>query len=140
MNLFLCQRNVVVLLALVVPTMLLGCSDSKRQGIEGTVTFNGEKVENGSIHFVPINGTKGPDGGATIENGHFSIPKEGGVFVGTFKVTIEARKKTGKKTRDVEGHICDEEIDYIPAKYNEQSTLTQEIKSGSNNLTFDLTP
>ena len=140
MKLFLCQRNIVVLLGLVVPAMLLGCSSSKRQSIEGTVTFKGEKVQKGSINFEPIKGTGGPPAGAPIEDGHFSIPKEKGVFVGNFKVTIEAWKKTGKKVRDVEGHLGEEEAQYIPAKYNKESTLTKEIKIGSNDLNFELTP
>ena len=121
-----------------IPT-LLGCGGTQRQSIEGTVTFNGEKVAQGSIKFIPTTGTKGPSGGALIEDGKFSIPAEKGVYTGNFRVEILATKETGRQSQDVMGEVTKERVQYIPPKYNRNSELTQEITGGHNELTFDLT-
>lgn len=134
------RQTLVIFLALLLTSTFLGCGGTQRQNIEGTVTFDGEPVEAGSIKLIPIKETKGPSGGALIENGRFSIPKGKGVFAGTFRVEILATKETGRQQKDVMGEIIKERVQYIPLKYNNESTLTQEINDGANKLTFDLTP
>jgi hypothetical protein len=140
MKRFLNQRSLIILLSLFTPVMVLGCGGTDRQSVEGTVTFNGEKVQSGKITFEPIQGTEGPTGGALIKDGTFSIPKERSIYPGTFRVKITATKKTGRKAKDIDGNVFDEELPYIPNKYNKASTLTRKITDGQNKLTFDLTP
>lgn len=129
----------LTLFAILLATTFLGCGGSQRQSIEGTVTFNGEKVGQGSIRFLPAEGTKGPSGGAQIVDGKFSLDQDKGVFTGTFRVEIFGMKSTGRQVKDPMGDTYEERIQYLPPKYNRESTLTQEISSGHNELTFDLT-
>jgi hypothetical protein len=51
--------------------LLLGCGQSG--GLTGSVSYNGQPVERGSIAFSPVDG-KGPVFGGKIENGKFDIP------------------------------------------------------------------
>ena len=140
MKLLLKQHHTLTFFALVLTATLLGCGGTKRQSIEGTVTYGGEKVAQGSIKLIPQTGTKGPSGGALIKDGKFSIPADKGVYVGTFRVELLATKETGRQSQDVMGEVVKERVQYLPPKYNRESTLTQEITSGHNELTFKLTP
>src|SRR5688500_13010891 len=59
--------------------LLAGCgADSDRGAVSGTVTLDGKPVENGSISFVPIEGTQSPSAGAVIGNGTYEIPRDKG--------------------------------------------------------------
>lgn len=81
---------------------LTGCGEqaSDRQSLKGTVTLDGTPLVEGSILFVPQQGTKGPTAGGKISEGRFSVSPEGGTFSGTFRVEITAVRKTGKKGKE----------------------------------------
>lgn len=76
--------------------LILGCSpghglDLAR--VQGKVTFNGEPVKKGTVHFYPdeSKGTVGPSGGGGITDGVYvaSTDSSGdGVIVGTHKVGL----------------------------------------------------
>ena len=118
-----------------------GCSkSSSRLGIEGEVTFDGAPLPSGKINFMPLPGTSSPTAGATITNGEFKVNSAKGVRPGPFRVEIKAVRPTGKKsTDDLTGETVDQQAQYIPAKYNENSELVAEIKANENNrLKFTL--
>jgi hypothetical protein len=86
--------------------------------------------------------------GPAIENGHYAISAEKGLFAGDYQVRIRADRPTGKK---VWGGMGDERApdskknfvavmeSYIPAGYNDQSTLTATIEPGKvNECNYDL--
>ena len=118
--------------------------------VEGTVTFDGQPVDNGSIVFEPADGA-GPTAGGKIEQGKYHLAGEGGVTAGKKIVRITAVRKTG---RQVEGGLSgaegaggpsapagtvDEIEHFIPAIYNQQSTLTCEVVAGeANEHNFEL--
>lgn len=52
-------------------SLLIGCGQAG--GLTGSVSYNGQPVERGSIAFTPVDG-KGPVFGGKIENGKFDIP------------------------------------------------------------------
>lgn len=98
--------------------------------VEGTVTFDGEPLSEGSIVFDPTDGKGGSSAGG-IQNGTFTFDSQ----LGQKKVLISASRDTGKKDQ------YDEPIteSYIPAKYNSQTTLTADVKAdGENKFSFEL--
>lgn len=121
--------------------LFLGCSSGGPQGaIDGKVSFDGESIQEGVISFLPTNGTTGPASGGIIADGKYSISAEQGPVIGNHQVKILANRKTGKKIAPpppATGTV-DEVEQYIPEKYNTQSTLTIEIKAGKNTKDFDL--
>jgi len=110
--------------------LCLGCSSGDT--IEGNVTFDGQPVERGSITFEPASGT-GPSAGGTVQNGRYEIDMAG-VISGEMIVRISAVRSTGKKIAagppEPPGTLVDEVRPFIPAAYNEQSTLKAEVKPG----------
>jgi hypothetical protein len=112
-----------------------GCSkSSSRLGIEGEVTFDGAPLPDGKINFTPMPGTSSPTAGATITNGEFKVNSAKGVRPGQFRVEIKAIRLTGKRTKDdLSGEAIEQQAQYIPAKYNENSELIAEIKADENN-------
>ena len=67
-----------------------GSADTGRVPIEGTVTYNGEPVQWGSITLRPTPGTKGPAAGTDIVDGKYRIPASAGPVTGSYiaRITI----------------------------------------------------
>ena len=134
LNLLSAMCPIVAALAL-----CLGCS-SDQTTIEGAITFDGQPVERGSITFEPASGA-GPSAGGTIENGQYKIDASG-VTPGEMIVRISAVRPTGKKMEagppEPPGTLVDEVRPYIPAAYNEQSTLKAQVKAGKVTQDFAL--
>jgi len=115
-----------------------GSSDVKRTPVSGTVQLDGAPLPEGMIQFIPDLGVKGPPVQLEIHEGKFSASTANGPAAGRNAVQITALKKTGKKTKTIMGEEADEIIQYVPARYNEQSTLTADVQSGGEPLTFQL--
>jgi len=116
--------------------MAAGCDGSKLADVSGTVTFDGTPVEEGTITFIPADG-QGQTAGGPIKDGKYSAQ----VPVGTMKVSISYPKAVGKKKlyntpNSPEGTIWKEGL---PARYNEQTELVLEVKSGRNTKDWELT-
>lgn len=84
---------VLLISASLLSICVIGCS--KRGGLEkitvvGEVTYDGHKVLNGSIRFVPQTGTAGPVSTAPIVNGQYEAKYKGGVPVGSHRVVLQA--------------------------------------------------
>ena len=114
---------------------LLGCSDGK-SSVHGTVTLDGQSVARGSVTFTK-QGSELVREGAVIQDGgfHAVIPP------GTYKLELNGQKVVGKrKQKAFDG--SDEEVEIteelFPQRYNTQSQLIQEIKSGANAVKLDL--
>jgi hypothetical protein len=120
--------------------LMAGCGDPHaRQAASGTVSFNGQPLDQGRIHFAPV--SKGAtESGATIEDGKFSIPRESGLVPGTYKVSIFSYDRKGAKvaSEEIPGDRGGKQFkERIAAKYNVKSTLTAEVTAGgSNTFTF----
>jgi hypothetical protein len=123
-----------------VTLLVAGCGGTDRLAVEGTVTFQGEPIAEGSITLRPIEGTQSPTAGSRIVDGKFRIDADGGPRPGTFRVEIAASRPTGRKIMDPEtGQPTDMIEQYIPPRYNRQSELTAEITPGGpNELEFNL--
>ena len=129
-------RGLALILALL---GLAGCSG--QPSVQGTVTFDGTPVDDGAISFVPTGGGTGGAGtvGAPIVDGKYTVAGKG-VAPGSYRVEIIWRKKTGRKvpTPGDPGNMIDQVVQAIPPQYNTNSTLTRDIKPGTNTLDFDL--
>src|SRR5262249_27420377 len=81
---------------------LAGCFGNKAE-VSGTVKLDGVPIKEGSINFIPVEGTLGPGAGAVIEDGKYHIAASKGVTVGKNRVEIRAFKNTGRKVQDPTG-------------------------------------
>jgi len=113
-----------------------GCGgDSLARGsVRGKVTLEGKPIAEGTIIFTPTDGTTGPMAMAQIVNGEYSIQQDAPV-VGVHAVKIQGFRDTNKK--DQLGRAIGEQ--FVPAKYNERTTLKVEIAKGANACDFPLT-
>lgn len=75
--------------------LLAGCGKSA-PAVNGTVTWDGAPVEEGTISFAPSDG-KGASSGAAISAGKYRVAGQAGLTPGKKTVSIQAVRKTGKK-------------------------------------------
>lgn len=129
--------------SLLVLMITIGCSDNKdldRASVSGSVMFNEQLVEQGTIEFIATGNTSAPSAGGAIVNGQYEITEKGPVF-GHYKVQIQAMRKTGRMVNagpQTGGAQVEEVKQFIPAQYNSRTTIEVEIKPGLNKLDFDL--
>jgi len=110
-----------------------GCDSEKgpkKIAVSGTVKFDGQPMPDGDIMFTPDDKSVGPEGGK-IKDGKYSFK----VREGKNKVQIFAtREVPGKK-----GPMGEQAVEqYVPEKYNNQTTLSAEVASGKTEHNFDL--
>ena len=118
----------------------IGCGGDRAE-VSGTVRLGGKPIEEGAINFIPVGETRGPGTGAIIRDGKYHIPRAQGVTPGKNRVELRAFRNTGRKVQDPTGKrgtTTDERVPAFPAEYNDRSTLTREVKPGSNTLDFDI--
>jgi hypothetical protein len=108
-----------------------GCGKSSVSDVapvHGRVTLDGQPLPNTSVVFQ-VTG-RSLSGGFTDEKGNYElIYKRGvkGAVIGKNQVTIlEDTQKTHAPQR-------------VPARYNQNSELQEEVKPGDNEINFDLT-
>ena len=97
--------------------------------VTGRITLDGKPLEKADILFQP-DGSKPPSSGRTDADGRYQLVYKRGVMGGnvgsnTVQITISP---------DVVSNPPN-----IPARYNSESELTKEVKSGPNEFNFDLT-
>ena len=113
-------------------TSLCGCGPSGPvlYGVTGTVTVDGERLDQGHIAFDPADG-KGDVYDGEVAVGQFSLTMEAGPKV----VSVRAYRPS-----DHPGPGGSQNFDqYLPPQYNTQSKLTVDVKAdGVNTFDFDL--
>lgn len=133
-----CPSVYVIALILLLPGIGLfgGCQQSRELPIRkgrviarGSVTFDRFPLDQGQIAFVRADLSDPTDRDqwyeASISNGQFEIE----IPPGNYAVRIHKYKYDRKKTPE----------QLLPARYNEQTTLTAEIvEQGANRLSFPL--
>ena len=97
--------------------------------VTGRITLDGKALGSADILFQP-DGSKPPSAGRTDADGRYELAYKRGVMGGvvgsnTVRITISP---------DVASNPPN-----IPARYNSESELTKEVKSGQNEFNFDLT-
>lgn len=123
------------LLPLAVLLILAGCSNEPRTyPVKGTVTWQGAPLPDGHVVLNPDGQNIRPDAGPIV-NGTFDFR----ATEGAKRVEIWAnREKPGQEKNKVMG--LREKEQYIPKRYNSETTLRLEVKSsGENQYEFVLT-
>ncbi|QEG29768.1 hypothetical protein GobsT_45660 [Gemmata obscuriglobus] len=122
-------RGGAALGAAVALAFMAGCGGPPKAQVSGTVTFNGEPIENGIIQFYPAGGA-GQTAGGGIENGKYQLETS----TGEMTVTINASKVVGKRAMydTPDSPKVDVLKELIPAEYNTTSTLKVTLKPGVN--------
>jgi len=128
------MRRLLGTAALLAATITSGCSQGpKLYPVSGAVTFEGAPVASGDILFIPADTTIAPEP-ATITDGKYSLQAR----EGKKRVEIRASKILPGGAKGAGGEPVPEE--YLPRKYNSESTLSAEVKpSGDNKFDFPLT-
>lgn len=113
--------------------------------VTGTITLDGQPVQQAVIRFLPDNskGTKGPIALGVVESsGRYSLTSPGGrdgVIEGHHLVTIiceeQAEREVSEGVFETVGDKC-----HVPAHYASEKTseLTAEVTTDSNEVNFDL--
>ncbi len=116
--------------------MACGCgggSGPKGVPVNGTVSLNGKPLPEGEVLFEPADGKGAPEQ-ALVKEGKFS----GSVTPGAKKVRITSWRE-GKRPADAAmggGAMLEQ---YLPKKYNTETTLTATVEAGGGQLpAFDL--
>jgi hypothetical protein len=124
------RHGIILLIGLV--WLATGCDQGpKMYPVRGTITFDGQPVEEGDIIFVPIDPNLNPDSGP-IKNGHFAFAAK----AGKKRVEIRASRVVPGKQSPM-GPIHES---YIPPEYNSRSRLEAEVvPGGTNQWDFPLT-
>lgn len=124
-----------ITLAGLVGILVSGCSQGRDMGeVNGSVTVNGQPLEEGSIRFIPLDGNK-PASGGIIRDGSFSVQ----VPVAKQRVEIAANVVDEEKTppNATADQIVMKKI--VPDRYSVQSELTLDVKPGLNEPEYKLT-
>jgi hypothetical protein len=122
------------LFLVIISACLAGCGSAKFGHVTGQVTLDGKPLPGIALRFEDEGGS------ATIaktdKQGNYVLQytvQQLGAPVGRHKVTIftppPETDGTGERAK----------VELVPAKYNTSSTLTQEIKPGSQTINFELT-
>ncbi len=113
-----------------------GCESTNLCDVSGTVTVDGTPIEAGSITFLPADG-KAQTAGGKIENGKYSVQ----VPIGTAKVSISYPKAAGAKKlyNTSDSPVGTMWKEGLPARFNEKTELTFEVKAGKNVKDWELT-
>jgi len=135
------------LLAILAVTLMLsaGCGSDgpERAIVSGSVTFEGEPLEGGTIRFSPTGQTQTPSTGGYISDGRYEIATKGGVLVGTYIVQIEGFRTGAGRSANEGGGLFGvgskgaASKQFLPVKYNRQSELRVEIIADRNAETHD---
>ena len=124
--------------------LLAGCSEANplgRRAVHGSVSFQGQPIDSGSIRFEPEDLQRGVSSGAVINAGKFNIKTTEGLPPGSYKVMITAPDRVAKeKVEGPPGEEVSLAKDRIPRKYNVKSELKLEVPKarGSHEANFNL--
>jgi hypothetical protein len=110
---------------------LAGCGGSGPESIPitGTVTFDGQPIPTGNITLMAADGKIAPDAGSIVK-GQFAFSAKPGLK----RVEIQA-ERMGAPDPEMKSP---NRFQYIPAKYNAESTLRADVSATSTTFTFDL--
>lgn len=112
--------------------LAVGCSGDGMLTITGSVTYDGQPLADGAISFHPLDAKIAPQGGL-IAAGRFRVRTR----PGRYRVEIRATRPQAGAVELTPGATPREQ--YIPARYNDESTLEAEVTpQGANTFTFDL--
>ena len=115
-----------------------GCdSGPKLYPVSGTVQYKGENVKFGTINFRANDGSSGA---AQVVDGKYTIPSEGGLTAGEYKVAINYPdpKIPVPTGNEPPGQVFPNR-EMLPKKYNDDTELAATVKAEENkDISFQL--
>jgi len=127
------RRGVFAVIAVSLSLLLCGCGNDGMVYVSGTVTFDGQPIEEGRITFRNKDGS-GPAYSTPIKQGEYSLP----CAPGDMKVEIIASRLIPGKFGTQNGTPEPMGEMYIPKQYNTATTLTAVVNGSSQEIPFDL--
>jgi hypothetical protein len=145
---FVQPRIVSILATLTAVLFIVGCGGPAavdgRYGVSGTVTLDGEPLNNGTISFSPT-AQSGRGSGSVIRDSRYEIPADKGMNVGEYFVRINAAEDVGEMDGAARERLMNNPDsrkppkELIPAQYNDQSQHKVTITvDGPNEFNFDI--
>jgi len=130
------RRPIGMALTLLLSAAVLGCDSGPPMGdIEGVVTVDGTPAAAGAVTFTPADGKLAPAGGE-IKDGKYAVR----VAVGPCKVELRVPKKIGEKKlygNDANSPTAPVFEESLPAKYNDKTDQTHDVKPGKATKDWD---
>ncbi len=117
------------LLALAAIGLATGCGGEPVHEVSGTITLNGQPLEQGQILFADAAGAA-DTAHSEIIAGRYAVV----TAAGQKQVRITAPTATGRTREEGMGVMVAETIEQIPARYNTQTELVVEIAAGDSNV------
>jgi hypothetical protein len=121
---------------------LVGCGGSDgppRYEVSGHVTLGGKPLPKGTIQFVPQGPPEIP-GGATIENGDYTIAADRGLPEGEYLVRISSASETAAPVEEAPGDssgVVAKEL--VPPEFNVNSDKKVQVGPDKpNEFNFDI--
>ena len=139
------QRLSVAAAAMALGTAICGCGGKSpdarpRIAVTGTITLDGQPLDNAVIRFVPLAEVNGPKASVAVTAGRFELPSESGPVAGRHRVEIESTDHGGIAPDDetalaevASGKRKPAKTVKIPAIYNARSTLERTIQADFTN-------
>lgn len=139
MRKMLCNRFGLGFVSLVIALAGCGAAGVPTYQVRGTVTFDGEPVEQGQIIFFPVEEGLTPDAGP-IKDGKYSFAAREGEKRVHIEATREVPGKTVPRPAPLEGEDPVMEM-YIPEIYNKKTVLEATVtnRDADNQFNFELT-
>jgi hypothetical protein len=111
----------------------IGCANST--SVSGTITLDGEPLKQGSITFIPADGTS-QTASSLIKDGKF----EAKVPFGKHRIDIRSPKVIGKKPMydTPDSPMVDEVEERVPSQYNTEGKEFRDVDSQTTQLDFDI--
>ena len=123
---------------IVVLAMFSGCGSSDgRVAVAGSVTLDGQPLDNGVITFIPQEKKVG-SAGAAIESGKYQVPAKRGLLPGKYLVAIDASDPAQTAARPDHPTMAIP-VSRIPLRYNGETELKAEVRADDDNR-FDFAP
>lgn len=138
---------------------IVGCGDSGPElgRVTGTVTMDGQPLANALVTFVPEAGGRSSTG-TTDSSGNYTLiyADKKGALIGRHKVSVTTIQTVDDEVdmseipsddpryaelmaKGEDAYNEAQVTEPIPAKYNTNSELAEEVSSGSNTINLDLT-
>ena len=116
--------------------LLVGCGGNVGI-VSGTVTLDGQPVPSATLTFVKQDEANPTREGAVITDGRFQAK----IPPGKYKLELTGQKVIGTRVqKDFDGkdEVLPQMGPMFPQKYNEQSTLIEDIKAGPHPIKLEL--
>jgi len=121
-----------------------GCGGPPTASVTGTVSYENEPIQEGTIRFFPLDQAASHGAGSGIVDGRYEIAAGKGLFAGEYTVAITAVRSTGREVQRIEvdpgeSSTIAETIQYLPAHYTQPGHLKASLDAGQNLQDFSLT-